>query len=71
MEKETIALLTKLVEMLNERSTDTTGETFEQSAARFNEQAAFAAAESQKAFVQQNAAQFAQLLQMQKMKKDH
>ena len=43
----------------------TTSRTFEQSAARFNESQAFAAAESNKVYLQQQGAQFAQLLKLQ------
>lgn len=74
MDNDTAALVLKLIELLQNKDDDmTTPETFQQSAARFNERAAFTANESQQAFVQQNAAQFAQLLSMQNQskKKDH
>ena len=73
MNEEVAELLRELVAMLktNHPCRDnccddcTTARTFEQTAARANEQAAFAAAESNKAFVQQQGAAFAQLLKQQ------
>lgn len=71
-EKELLAIIAELLK----RETDheccggcvdcTTSRQYEQSAARFNELQAFAAAESTKQFVQQQAATFAQLLSQQK-----
>lgn len=74
MNEELVSVLTALVGALAEQNAGgacggccdcTTIRSFEHQAARANEQSAFAAAESQKNFVQNQQAQFAHLLQMQ------
>jgi hypothetical protein len=76
MDKDTLKLIFQLAELLGVKHTAndcgchsccdcTTTRTFEQSAARFNEQQAFASVESSKSFLQQQSAQFSQLLKLQ------